>query len=155
MCVTFLYFIEFDKINPAENPGIIRSVFSYTAANFVFPLWCYKGTGESRKGVGEGKGRCVQFSFLVFSFSSVFFFFISFLCLFLSSCNKSDISFFPLKTFRGGKLLLLYSEKSLVGNYSIPFCEAHKVAGGNVWSSAWQVNGRRRRVFSVTPQTTR
>ena len=156
MCVTFLYFFDVEKINAAENPGIIWSVFSYTAANFFFPLSCYNETGKSRKGVVEGRGRCVQFSFPLFSFSFVSFFFISFLCLFLSSRNESDISFVPLKPFRGGELLLLYSEKSPVGNYFyFPFCEAHKVAAGNVWSSAWRVNGRRRCVFSVTPQTTR
>lgn len=110
---------------------------------------------ESKRG-RQGRGLCVQFSFPLFSFSFVSFFFISFLCLFLSSCNESDISFVPLKPFRGGELLLLYSEKSPVGNYFyFTFCEAHKVAARNVWSSAWRVNGRRRCVFSVTPQTTR
>ena len=114
-----------------------------------------RGLGRVGKGSGRAGDDVCIFLFPSFSFPFVSFFFISFLCLFVSSCNESDISFVPLKSFRGGQLLLLYSEKDLVGNYSIPFCEAHKVAGGNVWSSAWQVNGRRRRVFSVTPQTTR
>ena len=77
-----------------------------------------RGLGRVEKGSG-GKGTMCAVFFSPLSFSFVSFFFISFLCLFLSSCNESDISFVPLKRFRGGELLLLYSEKSLVGNYSI------------------------------------
>ena len=108
-----------------------------------------KGSGWTGDDVGI-------FLFFLFSFPYVFFSFLFFLYLFLSSCNESDISFVPLKPCRRRELLLLKKtlKKVLLETTQFPLCGVHKVAGGNVWSSAWQVNGRTRRVFSVTPQTT-
>ena len=53
----------------------------------------------------RGDDVCI-FLFFLFSFPYVSFSFF-FLCLFLSSCNESDISFVPLKPCRRRELLLL------------------------------------------------
>ena len=54
MSVTFLYFIYVGKITAPENPGIVRSIFSYTTATFASrvpqEVW-----GESKRGWG-GQG---------------------------------------------------------------------------------------------------
>ena len=54
MSVTFLYFIDVGKITAPENPGIVRSIFSYTTATFASgvpqEVW-----GESKRGWG-GQG---------------------------------------------------------------------------------------------------
>ena len=58
MSVTFLYFIDVGKITAPGNPGIVRSIFSCTTANFRF--WgATRSLGRVEKGLGWAGKRAL------------------------------------------------------------------------------------------------